>query len=203
MFAFLNDIYTFLSDLSTRVLLYIVWGGFLVVFLLCVVLSLKVKAVKRADKRPFLCLVNCFCGLTFAACNQSLSLSASLFNAVIFWIVGYIFYGVLCAVSGKEGFVQTLPHEKLSVLESPQREDGFLPSSSVQPQKSNVRLEHALSVIENLLMRQLGKTDRQEVEKLKSTLSVLRLKGELSLAEGEYLNDSFNTLLKLMAKYNV
>ena len=69
--------------------------------------------------------------------------------------------------------------------------------------KNNVRLEHAASVTEKLLSKNLGKSDRQELEKLKNTLAVLRIKGTLSPAESEILNENFNTLLKLMAKYNV
>ncbi len=69
--------------------------------------------------------------------------------------------------------------------------------------KSGVRLEHAIKVTEKLLGMDLGNSDRQELEKLKNTLEVLRIKGVLTPAESEILNESFNMLLKLMAKYEV
>ena len=69
--------------------------------------------------------------------------------------------------------------------------------------KNNVRLEHAISVTDRLLQKNLGKGDRQELEKLKNTLAVLQMKGALSPAESEILNENFNALLKLMAKYDV
>ncbi len=69
--------------------------------------------------------------------------------------------------------------------------------------KNNVRLEHAVAVTDKLLSKNLSKSDRQELEKLKNTLAVLQIKGTLTPTEAEILNDNFNALLKLMAKYNV
>ena len=69
--------------------------------------------------------------------------------------------------------------------------------------KSTVRLEHAISVTDRLLQKNLGKGDRQELEKLKNTLAVLQMKGTLTPSDSDILNDNFNALLKLMAKYNV
>ena len=69
--------------------------------------------------------------------------------------------------------------------------------------KASVRLDHAMTVTDKLLAKSLGKSDRQELEKLKNTLVVLQMKGNLSTAETDILNDNFNALLKLMAKYNV
>ena len=66
-----------------------------------------------------------------------------------------------------------------------------------------MRLEHAVTVTDKLLAKNLGKGDRQELEKLKNTLAVLRVKGTLTPSEAEILNENFNTLLKLMAKYDV
>jgi hypothetical protein len=68
---------------------------------------------------------------------------------------------------------------------------------------ADVRLDHALSITDRLLAKTLTKGDRGEVEKIRSYLSVLSIKGTLSPEEGEALNESFNTLLKLMAKYNL
>ncbi len=75
--------------------------------------------------------------------------------------------------------------------------------TEITPAKNSVRLEHAISVTDKLLCKNLGKSDRQELEKLKNTLAVLQMKGTLSPTESDILNDNFNALLKLMAKYNV
>ena len=40
-------------------------------------------------------------------------------------------------------------------------------------------------------------------EKMKTALTVLKVKGVLSPEEGEALNEMFNALLKLMAKYDL
>ncbi|MCD7729585.1 MAG: hypothetical protein LUI60_06715 [Clostridia bacterium] len=69
--------------------------------------------------------------------------------------------------------------------------------------KSNVRLDHAVSVTDKLLAKELGRGDRQEAERIKTFLSLMQIKPELSPEENDRLNDNFNTLLKLMAKYNV
>lgn len=69
--------------------------------------------------------------------------------------------------------------------------------------KNSVRLEHAIAVTDKLLLKNLSKADRSELEKLKNTLAVLKIKGTLNPAESEILNDNFNALLKLMAKYNM
>lgn len=81
------------------------------------------------------------------------------------------------------------------------------PFNNLQPDipaaKSNVRLEHALSITEKLLLKSLGRGDRQELEKMRYTLNMLQAKGNLTPQEGEILNENFNALLKLMARYNV
>jgi hypothetical protein len=201
MFEIVENLYSKISTLPTKTLLTVIWSGFALIFFISVILSIKVSAVKNADKRPYLCLVNCFCALTFSACNITFDVGLSCFYTVAFWVVGYLSYGVLCLIKDRGGKSDIISGQSLNFIE--ERPSAKFVNSNTQPLKGNVRLEHALSVIENLLMRQLGKTDRLEVEKIKSTLSVLRLKGELTPAEGEFLNDSFNALLKLMAKYNV
>ena len=77
------------------------------------------------------------------------------------------------------------------------------PQAQVPAAKNGVRLEHAVAVTDKLLTKNLAKTDRQELEKLKNTLAVLKIKGSLNPVEADILNDNFNALLKLMAKYNV
>ena len=66
-----------------------------------------------------------------------------------------------------------------------------------------MKLDHAATVTDKLLQKNLAKSDRQELEKMKNTLAVLQIKGSLTPVESDILNDNFNALLKLMAKYNV
>ncbi|MGN0805829.1 MAG: hypothetical protein ACI4MC_02215, partial [Candidatus Coproplasma sp.] len=77
------------------------------------------------------------------------------------------------------------------------------PSASIPAVQSGVRLDHALSIADKLLLKNLGRGDRQELEKIKTALTVLKVKGTLTAQEGENLNETFNTLLKLMAKYDL
>ena len=119
----------------------------------------------------------------------------------IFWVAGYLFYGVLCFCSEikKKKKVEVQPALPVQpVFTQPAR-----PAKSNLPAaNSNVRLDHAVTVTDSLLSKNLSKSDRQELEKLKNTLAVLQIKGTLTPAEAEILNDNFNALLKLMAKYN-
>ena len=127
-------------------------------------------------------------------------LPQSVLAAAIFWVAGYLAYGVLCffsaptaAKSAATVTLSTMPVQPPAISARPD-----MPAA-----KSSVRLEHAISVTDKLLLKNLGKGDRQELEKLKGTLSVLQTKGTLSPLESDILNDNFNALLKLMAKYNI
>lgn len=188
---------------------HIVWGAvgsFAAVYAACLILTLSVDRFRRLSKRPFLCLVNAYAALTLALFLIENDFTRSVFIAVIFWVGGYLLYGTLCLASAPRRARRAPPP---AVMLSAQ------PVQLVQPPKSatvraeypaarnNVRLEHAVSVTDKLLEKNLGKGDRQELEKLKNTLAVLQIKGSLSAAESEILNENFNTLLKLMAKYNV
>ena len=76
------------------------------------------------------------------------------------------------------------------------------PKNNPPAAQNNIKLDHAVTVTENLLTKNLSKSDRQELEKLKNILAVLQIKGTLTTAESDILNENFNALLKLMAKYN-
>ena len=56
---------------------------------------------------------------------------------------------------------------------------------------------------QKLLEKELGRGDRQEAEKILSSLRFMQAKGELTPEDNESLNENFNALLKLMAKYSV
>ncbi|MDE7076763.1 MAG: hypothetical protein K2O62_05530, partial [Clostridia bacterium] len=83
------------------------------------------------------------------------------------------------------------------------RQPQSAPVTDAPAAQSGVRLEHALSIADKLLLKNLGRGDRQELEKIKIALTVLKVKGVLSPQEGESLNEMFNALLKLMAKYDL
>ncbi len=198
-------------------LLWIIWGTFIAVFVLSVTLTLCIPTVRAASKRPFLCLLYAYTALTFALFLTVNAIEDAAFTACVFWIAGYLCYGFLCAISNKKpASAYPVP---VAVCSAPAQNTAFrpLPPPAPRPQskpvertpsgtympKNNVRLEHAIAVTNKLLEKNLGKTDRQELEKLKNTLEVLKIKGSLTPAEGEILNENFNTLLKLMAKYNI
>jgi hypothetical protein len=109
-------------------------------------------------------------------------------------------YGALCLFDRPK---QKQPETKVVYSALPPA--NFSPDAPVNipAAKSSVRLEHALSIADKLLLKNLAKGDRQELERMKTTLSILQIKGALTPQEGGILNDNFNALLKLMAKYNL
>ena len=204
---FVNNLYAFVSGIPFDSLVWYFWGSYAGIFLLALVLTVFSRRFKAVSKRPFLCLTNAYAGVNLALYLSACELAQSVMITALFWVAGYILFGALCAVSvtakpkksveAAGGTVVTsLPVQIQAPPPKPVKQD--IPAA-----KNSVRLEHAASVTEKLLSKNLGKTDRQELEKLKNTLAVLRIKGTLSPAESEILNENFNTLLKLMAKYNV
>lgn len=191
-----ESVYQKISSLSLSVLLYIVWGVFAAIAVAAILLCLFNRGVHRADKRPFLCMVNAFAAVTFAVALTKRGVAYSVMLAVLFWCIGYLMYGLLVLAARRR-----MPAERRPLPDVAPPPNSFPPS--VRPAKTNVRTEHALSVTEKLLSIELAKGDRQEVERIKSALSVMRLKGDLSPEENERLNENFSLLLKLMAKYNV
>lgn len=203
----INKLYDFIDGIPFDGLVWYVWGSYAAIFVSVFVLTLASRRFKAVSKRPFLCLTNAYAGVNLALYLSECGLAQSVMITALFWTAGYILFGLLCAVSRQPkpekrevaagGTVVTgLPVQIQAAPPKPVKQD--IPAA-----KNNVRLEHAASVTEKLLAKSLGKTDRQELEKLKNTLAVLRIKGTLSPAESEILNENFNTLLKLMAKYNV
>ena len=199
----LNDFYIKLQALPLKTLLWIVWGSFGGIALFVFILAIGLPNVRRAPRAPFLCLVNIYAALTFAAFYIFCPISESIFAAAIFWAAGYLLYGLLAFICR--------PRKRAQPVRRVRERDAALSAVRPKPQKTekpvapqgNIRLDHAIAVTDRLLGRELGKTDRLELEKLRNTLAVLKVKGVLSPAEGEILNENFNTLLKLMAKYNI
>ena len=201
------------AKISFDSLMWFIWGSFVAIFALSLTLCLCLPSVRFSSKKPYLCLVYAYTATTLALFLTAFTIEQAAFTACIFWIVGYLSYGLLCALSRKKNRKPTENSAQVAACAVTVK-----PAQSLQPQsappktpkrasgnfaRNNVRLDHALAVTKKLLDKNVGKTDRQELEKLKSTLEVMKAKGTLTPAEGEILNENFNTLLKLMAKYNI
>lgn len=206
MANFFNNFYAWFDTLPFDTLIYFIWGSYLAIFLVSVIVTLCSKRFRAASKKPFLCLTNAYAAVSLAAFMLQCNLAQSLTATVTFWVVGYILYGALCAFTVKsenrKKAVQTAATEP-AIPVQPMRAMRAEPQAQVPAAKNGIRLEHAVAVTDKLLTKNLAKTDRQELEKLKNTLAVLKIKGSLNPVEADILNDNFNALLKLMAKYNV
>ena len=196
----INRVYASISSVPFDTLIWIIVGSFTAVTVLALVLCFAVPKMRAADKRPYLCFVNAFTAVVLAAFAIREPLAQSVLAATLFWFFGYFLYGIFCFISKPVKREENTPS---LVTLMPTRPVAPPTRPDVPAAKSSVRLEHAMSVTDRLLEKNLGKSDRQELEKLKSTLTVLQMKGELSPAESDILNDNFNALLKLMAKYNI
>ena len=196
----IDSIYSSISSIPFDTLVWIILGTFLGITVLVFVLCFAIPKIKEVNKRPYLCLVNAYTALMLATFLTCEPLAQSVLASALFWCVGYFIYGLLSFISRTAKVEENTPSHVtlMQPITTPSQ-----PRTAVPVARSSVRLEHAISVTERLLQKNLSKSDRQEIEKLKSTLSVLQLKGELSPAESDILNDNFNALLKLMAKYNI
>lgn len=198
---FFQGVYGALSSLSAEILVAVIWGTFAAVFVLALILSLATRKFNAASKKPFFALLNIFTGITLAAFLTKDDLAPSVAAAALFWCVGYLLYGALLLTEKQGGAPAPIDPQIVSSMPAKPPESSFRPD--VPAAKSNVRLDHAINITDRLLLKNLGRGDRQELEKLRQTLTVLQIKGTLTPAEGDILNDNFNALLKLMAKYNV
>lgn len=198
---FFDNVFSKLSAIPHDKLMWFIWGSFAAIFLLAFVLCLISNAVKSASKRPFLCLVNAYTAVTLAGFLTVDEFVPAMLASALFWCAGYLLYGILCLVSKPS---KKRVSSQIALASVPSQPPVIPPvRHDMPPAKNNVRLDHALSVTDKLLGKNLGKSDRQELEKLKNNLTVLQMKGTLSTVEADILNDNFNALLKLMAKYNV
>lgn len=206
--GFFENFFNLFINLQTDTVIMIIWGAYLALYIAVFIANMCSAKIKHASKRPFLSLTNAFTALTLSAFLLRYELVPSLSVTILFWAVGYVLYGSLCAFTKKsEKRVPAYAVQPSAVdtviPQQPIRASKSEPQAHVPVAKSTVRLEHAVAVTDNLLTKNLAKSDRQELEKLKNTLAVLKIKGTLNPAEADILNDNFNALLKLMAKYNV
>lgn len=198
----IENIFKMLYSVNFALVALIDLGCFAAVCILSLFGVLISKRLRAAEKRPFFHLVNAFAALTLALFCLEFDFSEAVIISAALWFVGYLIYGVLCAVTPKHpkrGEERTT----LRVQEVNRPYPTAFATPNVPPAQNTVRLEHALSIADKLLVKNLGRGDRQELEKMKTALTVLKVKGVLSPEEGEALNEMFNALLKLMAKYDL
>ena len=196
----IDSLYSSISSIPFDTLVWIIFGTFAAITIFVVVLCFAIPKIRAAGKRPYLCFVNAYTAVVLATYLTAQPLAQSTLASALFWVFGYFLYGILCLITKPLKREEVMPSQ---VTLMPSRPISPPVRTEVHTAKSSVRLEHAISVTERLLEKNLSKSDRQELERLKSTLSVLQIKGELSPAESDILNDNFNALLKLMAKYNI
>ena len=199
---FIDRLFSTISSIPFDTLVIIILGSFTGIFLLAFFASLALPRLRTASKRPYLCFTNAYTAVVLAAYLTVSELPQAILAAALFWCAGYLTYGLLCAVS-KPVAIRHKTVSQVAVTSIPPKPPQKISNPPVPPTKNNVRLEHAISVTDSLLQKDLGKGDRQELEKLKNTLAVFQMKGTLSPTESDFLNENFNALLKLMAKYNV
>lgn len=199
---FINKVYSSVASVPFDTLIWIIWGSFAAITAATYILCLCIPVLRGYSKTPYLCLVNAYAAVTLAAYLTENGLPQSVLAAVLFWCAGYFAYGVLCFMA-REKARKVSPAGQVALSAMPVAPPAKAARADVPAAKCSVRLEHAVSVTDALLNKNLGKGDRQELEKLKNNLAVLQMKGTLSPAESDILNENFNALLKLMAKYNV
>lgn len=185
------------------------FSAFAAVFIAALACHIFSKKVRASDKRVYLYVVNAFTAVTLAIFLTQFTIAQSVAASSVFWLAGYLTYGLLCLLRPLRGLrVQTAEAGGAPITAVGVKPVHKQPAVQAQPAPSpavqtGVRLEHAVSIADKLLLKNLGRGDRQELEKIKTALTVLKVKGALTAQEGEALNDMFNALLKLMAKYDL
>lgn len=164
------------------------------------VLCAASRRLRYADKRPVFHFVNMCTALFLAVLLTGVEVRQAVFWSAIFWLAGYLYYGAVCALTRRRA---APPPRAANVVSSlvesrpPRARAADVPAAP----GAAVRLDHALSIADKLLVKQLSRTDRQELEKIKTTLTVIQIKGSPTPQENNVVNDMFSALLKLMSKY--
>lgn len=198
--AFFDNVFAVLGSLGFNLLITValsVFGGLAVLFALACYISPRLRA---SDKRPLMHFVNAFAVLFFALMLTGQKLERALFFSAVFWIAGYLYYGAVCALTRTA--LKGAPRAVNVVSALPESRPAVVRKVEAPAAAGAVRLDHALSIADRLLLKQLSRADRQELEKIKTTLTVIQVKGQPSPQEGEIINSQFNALLKLMSKYD-
>ncbi len=193
---YINVINQTVEKLPFNTGMWLLLGSYAAVYLVALVFCISSARVRYADKRPFFHFTCLFSVIAFILCSSQMDFKSALIPTVLFWSVGYLLYGTLCAFKAPEAEIG-MPEFGVSEQVLQVREN----RPEVSPARSNVRLEHAINIVTKLLTRELARSDRLDLEKMKTTLGGLQDKGNLTAQEGEILNDCFNSLLKYMARY--
>ena len=67
MANFFNNFYAWFDTLPFDTLIYFIWGSYLAIFLVSVIVTLCSKRFRAASKKPFLCLTNAYAAVSLAA----------------------------------------------------------------------------------------------------------------------------------------
>jgi hypothetical protein len=194
--------YDCLGNISQNNLLLILTCAFAIIFLVVLAFCAFSTRVRLADKTPFLHLSNAFSALALGCMLCEGSVKDALFFACIIKCSGYIMYAIL-NIFNRFCRVQQKNNNGSFVIQKTCQPYAPPTPISVQPLNTQVKLEHAISMADKLLNKNASRTDVQELERIKQTFMVLKIKEKISPAEGEILNDSFNALIKLAAKYDL
>lgn len=198
---FFNNVFEEFARADFALLLLIDVGAFAFISVVAVFACIFSQRVRSTNKRPFLYLVDMFTALTLIVFLIRYTLPQAVAAAAVFRCIGIVIYGILRLFKPKERVIFEASGDTIqSTVHSPMAER---PPASLPMVQPGVRLDHALSIADKLLVKNLGRGDRQELEKIKTSLTILKVKGTLTPQEGESLNETFNTLLKLMAKYDL
>ena len=213
---FLGNVFTFLKTLPPWLPLLIIWSVYGALSVAIFILCLCNKRVKAHDKKPFFHLLNAFTALTLAFSATEGDTPRAVILSATFWLLGYLFYGLLCALTPKtehkncqDGCFYAPYSSFQSSSSATERAQVPVPTQrtystgSATLENGAIRLEHAISITDKLLQKNLGKGDRQELERMKGVLYSMQLKSAFTVDDGKVLNGHFNSLLKLMAKYNL
>ena len=201
---FFNRVYRALASVQFELLITValcVYGGLAAVYALACLFSQKLRSV---DKRPIFHFVNAFSVLFFALMLTGAQTAQALFFSAVFWLAGYLYYGAVCALARPvRAARQAVAANVVSSLARPSSRPAVRSALPRPAPADNVRLDHALSIADKLLLKNLARADRQELEKIKTSLTVIQVKGSPSPQESEIINSQFNALIKLMAKYDL
>lgn len=198
---FFNNVFEEFARADFALLFLIDVGAFAFISVVAVFACIFSQRVRSTNKRPFLYLVDLFTALTLIVFLIRYTLPQAVAAVAVFRCIGIVIYGILRLFKPKERVIFEASGDSIqSTVHSPMAER---PPASLPMVQPGVRLDHALSIADKLLVKNLGRGDRQELEKIKTSLTILKVKGTLTPQEGESLNETFNTLLKLMAKYDL
>jgi len=192
--------------LNFPILVAAIFSAFGAIFIISLLFCTFSQKAKKSKKTPYYATVKLFSALTFIVFLSEYPVASALICALLFWCVAYLTYGVLCLFTKRESKEKPIQNiapsnigERQPVPQNMRKSYTF----STQRVQNGVRLEHAIAISDKLLLKSLTRSDRQEIEKIKSTLNLLRDRESFSQEEGAALNDMFNALLKLMAKYDM